>query len=319
MQRLVNWLTASPARALGGAVLCVLLGFTLVIPMSLPGALPGGFVVLLALKRGQPDWQAGVMAALTLAWLLLPLGAGPVPTALAAVALILPPLLVGRLLARGGSLTLAFQLSVLAVLVILGVVHLVLADPPGVWRPYVERIAAELDRFVTMMSTDGTGWHPSREELREAASIAVSWGAVGGILLANTMAAACLGLYAHGRATGTARLGPEFRTLKAGRTLAVAALGVAILPFIVHSGFATDAWPVFLCAFLLQGLALLHAAREILGFATGWVVLTYVLLFVPVTTVVVEATLAALGFVDNWLPLRGQLGALVARHKGRAG
>jgi hypothetical protein len=322
MRRLLDWLTASHVRALLCAIVCVLLSYTLLIPMCLPGALPGSLIVLLALRSERPalDWQAALVAALTLAWLLLSLGAGPVPAALAAVALIVPPLLVGRLMARGGSLAVAFQLSVLAAFVMLGIVHVVLADPPGVWRPIVERIAGELDRFAAMMSTDGTNWHPSHDELRAAAAVLVSWGAVAWLLLINTMVAACLGLYARGVQTGTARLGPEFRALKAGRTLAGAGFAMALLAVGAHSDFATDVSRLFLGAFVLQGLGLLHAARELLGFGTGWLVATYALMFVPLVALVVQTALVVFGFLDNWLPLRARLGELAAKkNKGRQG
>lgn len=317
MRRLVQWLTASPVTALTGAFLCAILGYATFFAIWLPGAL----VVLLALRRSAPvpDWLAALVAGVTLAWLLLSVGAGPVPAALGAVALLVPPLLVGRLLARGGTLALAFQLSVLAALVMLGVVHLVLADPPGVWRPLVERLAGELDRFATMMSTAGSNWHPSREELRQAAEVIIGWGEVAWFLLLNTMTAACLGLYARGRETGEALLGPQFRALKAGRTLAVVALAMALVAIGLHSDFATDVSRLFLGAFVLQGLGLLHAAREMFGFGVGWLVTTYVLFFLPLAALLVQSALAAFGFLDNWLPLRARLSALAGRNKGASG
>ncbi|GEM_PF-123874 len=321
MQRLLDWLTASRVRVLLGAAVCVLLSYTLLIPMCVPGALPGAFVVWLALRADQPgaDWQAALVATGTLAWLLLPLGAGPVATVLAGVSLIGPPLLVGRLLARGGSLALAFQLTVLATLLVLGAVHVLLADPAGVWQPLVERFAAELDRFAATMANGGSDWHPSTAELHAAAAAIVSWGAVAWLTLLNAMAAACLGLYLHGRQTGQPRLGPQFRALKAGRTIAVVALALVAVAIGAHSGFATDASWVLLGAFGLQGLSLLHAAREALGFGTAVLAATYVLMFVPLVSVAVQSGLVIFGYFDNWLPLRARLGALGARIKARQG
>ena len=318
MQRFVDWLTASPVRVLLGAALLAPLGYALIFFMWVPGAL----IVLLALRAGKPvaDWQAALVSVLTLGWwLLTSVGAGPLPAALVALGVIGPPLLVGRLLARGGSLTLAFQFSTLAAVVMLVVVHLVLADPPGVWRPYVERLAGELDRVATMMAAPANDKHPSSAELHEAASAVVNWGVVTWLLLVNTVVAAALGLWAHGRQTGTALLGPAFRSLQAGRTLAGIAFVAMLLAMTVHWDLASDAQRLFVGALALQGLALMHAAREILGFSGSWLVGTYVLLFVPFAALAVQSLLVVVGFLDNWLPLRGRLAALAARDKGRRG
>jgi hypothetical protein len=318
MQSLVDWLTASRARVYLGAVVLSFLAVTPLFVWWLPGAL----LVLLALRQSTPvsEWVAGLVAAVTVAWLLLSVGAGPVPALLVAAGLIVPPLLAGRLLARGGSLSLAFQFATLAAVAMLVVVHLVLADPPGVWRPFVEQLAGDLDRMATMMSNAGSGWRPEdAARLRETASAVVSWGVVAWLLLFNTMVAAVVGLYAHGRQLKLALLGPAFRELKAGRTLATAALVLSLLSVTVKWDFAVDTSRLFAGAFLLQGLALLHAARATLGFSAGLIAATYVLLFVPVAAVFVESALAVFGYLDNWIPLRPRLAALAAKGKGGAG
>jgi hypothetical protein len=74
---------------------------------------------------------------------------------------------------------------------------------------------------------------------------------------------------------------------------------------------------VFLGAFVLQGLAVLHFARDALGLSGAWLAATYVLLFLPFTTLFVQGALAACGFLDNWMPLRPRLAALAAAGKGR--
>lgn len=317
MKGLADWLVASRFRAIVGAVVLSVVAAT---PLFLYWC-PGALIVLLALRKSSPlsEVHAAGFAAITLSWLLLSVGAGPVPAVLLAVALIVPPLLIGRLLARGGSLGLAFQFTTLAALVMLALVHTMLSDPPGVWQPFVERLAADLDRVATMMSNSESGWHPRTEELRETASAIVNWGVVAWILLLSTMVAAIVGLYAHGRQTGTTRLGTEFRELRAGRTLAGIALVVTLLSLTLHWQFAADVSRLFLGAFVFQGLALVHSAREILGFSTGWLVGMYVMLFLPIAAFFVQGILAVLGFVDNLLPLRLRLRAIAARNKGRAG
>ena len=306
MHRLADWLTASRSRAFIGAALLAF--FALLLPFG--SWLPGALIVLLALKPAAPlpDWAAAVVAGATLAWWLLLAGAGPVPALLVSVALVIPALALGRMLRRGASLNLAFQLATLAALLALGVVHGVLADPPGVWRPVLERLAGELDRVAAVMSNVGSGRRPQDASLIEA-SAARMWGVVTWLVLLNTMVAVFIGLYWTGALARVARLGPAFRRLQAGRTLAVLAMVVTLVAAMFRSNLAADAAWVFLGAFVLQGLAVLHAAREALGLSGAWLGVTYVLLFLPFTTMFVQGALAVFGFIDNWLPLRERLPA----------
>lgn len=317
MQSFVDWFTASRLRVILGAALFATLGYALFLLIWLPGAL----VVLLALRGNRPlaDWQAAVVGAGMLSWWLLAAGAGPAPAVLVSLGLIVPPLFVGRVLARGGSLALAFQLATLAALGLLVVVYLVFSDPPGVWQPFVEKMAAELDRVATMMSSADSQWHPTSAELHEAAADYVNWGVASCLLLINTVVAAALGLYAHGRQIGSAELGPAFRELKLGRTLAGATLVVMLVSVVLHWGFLRDTRQVFMGALVLQGLALLHATREILGLSTGWMVASYALLLIPFTAIFAHPVLVVAGFLDNWLPLRARLALLAAKDKARRG
>ena len=309
----VTWLCASRGRALLGAAILAFLA--LVLPFGT--WLPGAYIVLLALRGSVPlpDWAATAVAGAALVWWLSVAGAGPVPSLLVSVALVVPGLLIGRLLLRGGSLDLAFQLATLAALAVLVVVHLVIADPPGVWRPFLERLAAELDRMATVMSNVGSGRRPQESNLIEA-SAARMWGVVAWLMLLNTMIAAFVGLASAGVMAKIPRLGPAFRALKAGRTLAGVALLVTLVTVTFHWDLPADAAWVFLGAFVLQGLAVLHSARESLGLGTAWLAGTYVLLFLPVTTLFAQGALAMFGFMDNWYPLRPRFAAL---RRGKSG
>jgi len=317
MQSFVDWFTASRLSVILGAALLATLGYAVFVVMWLPGAL----VVLLALRGGRPlaDWQTALVAGVTFSWWLLAAGAGPLPAVLVAVGLIVPPLIVGRVLARGGSLSVVFQLSTLAALGVLAIVHLVLANPPGVWQPFVEKMAAELDTVATMMANVDSQWHPTNAELREAAADYVNWGVAISLLLVNTIVAAAIGLYAHGRQRQSAELGPQFRAIKAGRTLATVAAVLIVASVALKWDFARDAQHIFMGAFFLQGLALLHAAREILGLGNGWMAASYGLLLVPLTAIVAYPLLAVAGFLDNWLPLRARLALIAAKNKVRGG
>jgi hypothetical protein len=130
----------------------------------------------------------------------------------------------------------------------------------------------------------------------------VSW-----LILLNTMMAVFVGTALSGVLERVARLGPAFRELKAGRTLAIAAVVTTLAAALFRWSLAADAAWVFLGAFVLQGLAVLHAARDALGISVWWLVATYLMLFWPFwpyTTVFVQGGLAIVGFMDNWVPLR---------------
>jgi hypothetical protein len=154
-----------------------------------------------------------------------------------------------------------------------------------------------------VVSSVGSGRRPQEAELITASAERM-WGVVTWLLLLNTMVAAFVGLYWSGVVAKAARLGPAFRQLKAGRTLAVLAVVVVVLTLAFDWDLPADATWVFLGAFVLQGLAVLHAARDSLGLSGAWLVGTYVLLFIPFTTLFVQGALAVFGFVDNWFPIR---------------
>ena len=324
MQSLAQWLTVSRPRAFIGSAVLAFLALLLPFGSWLPGALvvfltlcpelplPESVIAALKAKKKElprrlADWAAALVAGGTLAWWLGLAGAGPVPAFLVSAALVLPPLFLGRLLGHS-TLNLAFQLATLSALAFLVIVHLVLADPPGFWRPFLEKLAAELDRVATVMSNVGSGRRPLDVDLIDA-SAAHMWGVVTWLLLLNTMVALFVGLYWSGLVSGVSRLGPAFRSLKAGRTLAILAIVVTVVAIVFRWNLAADAAWVFLGAFVLQGLAVLHSVRGALGLSGAWLGVTYVLLFLPLTTLFVQGALAIFGFVDNWYPLRSRLSA----------
>jgi len=319
MPSLPERFTASPSRAYAAAVLLAFLALLLPFGSWLPGAL----VVLLALRHSLPvpDWTVAAIAGTTIAvWLFAITGLGFAPSFLVSAALVAPPFLIGRVMARAGSLNLAFQLATLAALGLLVVVHVVLADPPGFWRPVLERFAAELDRAGIVLSNVGSGRRPQDSEFIES-SAAQMWGVVAWLLLFNTMVAAFVGLFWDGTLERAARLGPAFRSLKAGRTLAALAVVTTVLTIAFRWSLPVDAMWVFLGAFVLQSLAVVHAARASIGFSVGWLAAVYMLLFVapvvlPRTAVFVQGGLAVFGFIDNWFPFRARF---TARAQGRSG
>ncbi|MBS0373412.1 MAG: DUF2232 domain-containing protein [Proteobacteria bacterium] len=306
VRRCAPWIAGSRTGAYLGAVVLSVAAI-LLMPFGL--WLVGGLVVFVRLRGGPvSDARMALATGLLLAfYLYAQVGIGPVAAALIGVAATLPALLLGRLAARGDSLRPVFQIATLGALAFVVVVHVVLADPPGVWRPFVERAAAELDRMGTVMSHAGLA-QPDEQNFIQASAQRM-WGVVSWLLLLTAMISVFLGTYWQGRMTNRALLGPKFRELAAGRTLAVLALVALGATVVFRSGLAADASLVLLGALVLQGLAILHAACYAYGLGTPWLVFLYALLFSGLTTAIMLIFLAISGFVDNWFPVRGRFPA----------
>ena len=309
-----EWATDSRLKTLA----CVFAAAWLALIMPFAPWLPGALIVMLSLVQSPVGaLYALVLAAAALMGLLTP-ATGPWPAALLAVALLLPQYLIGRLLARGASMSVCFQFTAVAALGMLVVVYVVISDPAGVWRGLLEQWSQSLDRFASMMSNAGSGRRLDEQQQLMEASAARLWGAVGWLLLLNTMVSALIGQY-WARAKGfVAAPGSAFSELTAGRTLAVAFIICAVAAALFTSGFCTDALMVFGGVFVLQGLAVLHSALLALGFggvslglgyAGGFLVFLLVSLSLPALALGVQFLLFASGFVDNWYALRPRIWA----------
>ena len=308
-----EWATDSRVKTLA----CVFASAWLALIVPFAPWLPGALIVLLALVHSPvSSLYALVLAAAALLGLLTP-ATGVWPAALLAIALLLPQYLVGRLLRRGASMNVCFQFTALAALAMLVVVYLVINDPAGVWRGLLTQWAESLDRFASMMSNAGSGRRVDEQQIMEA-SAARLWGAVGWLLLLNTMVSALVGQY-WARAKGhVAGPGSSFGELSAGRTLAVAFLVCAVCAALFTSGFCTDALMVFGGVFVLQGLSILHSGLLAfgfggvglgLGYAGGFLVFLLVSLSLPALALAVQFVLFASGFFDNWYALRPRIWA----------
>jgi len=129
------------------------------------------------------------------------------------------------------------------------------------------------------------------------------------MLLLHAMVGVIFGLYLRGRLEGKALVGPAFRDLKAGRTLAVLAVVSTVMLVAVPWTQAADGTLLLAGVFVLQGLAVVHSARVAYAANTGWLAAMYALLFLPPTTLLVMGGLSILGFLDNWVSFRAYLPA----------
>lgn len=258
--------------------------------MVLAGAIP----VLVAL-HSDSRWALAVAATAIAAavWVVLSVAQGAMWIVVGLAVPLLGPVALGLLLKRSGSLNLCFQLAVTGIALALLTVHLVLADPAGIW---VELLRHVLDSMAAagLRITGDTN-----------AMIAIwartMWGALAALTLSLVLGSLFLGVWWQTLLDEPGRFGAEYRRLRLGLVLGLGVTLLFIAAFWSNSALlASLAWVAFV-ALSFQGLAAAHRSRAGGRLNRGWLAAIYVLLIVPLSMSVTVLVLAIWGFADNWL------------------
>jgi hypothetical protein len=204
------------------------------------------------------------------------------------------PLALALLLKRTGSLNLCFQVAVLAAGVLLGFVHVVLADPVAVWK-------APLMEFLDVLQAPGLQTAAERDTF--VAAVAPSmWGALGAMALAFVFGALLLGRWWDSLLrTAAGAFGGEYRLLRLGLALGIAVSVVFVLALATDFPLISALTWIAFVALTFQGLAAAHRSRAGGRLSRGWLAAIYVLLIVPLSMMQTMFVLATWGFADNWL------------------
>jgi len=203
------------------------------------------------------------------------------------------PLALGLLLKRTGSLNLCFQVAVLAIGVLLAVVHAVLPDPVAFWKPL-------LLQMLDSMQQAGIKIEGDRNALVAGWAQAM-WGALGGLTLATLFGSMLLGRWWDSLMRAPGAFGAEYRNLRLGVALGVVVTVVFVLAIVTNSPLISAlAWVAFV-ALAFQGLAAAHRSRAGGRLNRGWLAAIYLLLIVPLSSMLTMFVLAVWGFADNWL------------------
>ena len=202
------------------------------------------------------------------------------------------PLALGLLLKRTGSLNLCFQVAVLAIGVLLAVVHAVLPDPVGFWKPVLLQMLDSMQQAGIKIEGDRNalvaGWAPQM------------WGALGGLALATLFGSMLLGRWWDSLVRAPGAFGAEYRNLRLGVALGAVVTVVFVLAIVTNSPLISAlAWVAFV-ALAFQGLAAAHRSRAGGRLNRGWLAAIYLLLVVPLSSMLTMIVLAAWGFADNW-------------------
>jgi hypothetical protein len=198
----------------------------------------------------------------------------------------------GLLIRRAGNLVLAYQTAVLVAMIVVAAVGVLGLDVHTFFEPAVQDL-------VTVLQANET---PPEEvtfvEERGAAILfatAVFSQLVGALLLAYWWSLI---------AARQRRFGQEFRRLALGRVLGAIATLVIVLGLASGVELVQNLVPLAVFAFLLQGIAVVHAWAHARRWPPGLVAPLYVLLLMPAVNVLVGLPLSVVGVVDNWFDLR---------------
>ena len=268
--------------------------------MAVAPLVPVASGALLVLETARRGFRAGLVSALLGVTGLVALGyasgADVLLVGTVGALNMLGGVAVGALVARTRSLTFAYQLVVLACFALVVAGAGLGADSQVVFDSL-------LREFEVVMREQAYG----TEELAALTAELGRWLAVV-TLFSSLVGALLVGFWWWLLAEGEQAFGPQFRALTLGRWLGFAATVIAALGLVFGTALVQNLALLAWLAFMLQGLAVLHA----IGFARRWhpgfLALLYVL-FLPPLTVFVIVPVVVVGLLDTWLNLRARLRA----------
>lgn len=299
VRALAGWIMRGRLQAVTVAVVGTLAAFLLP-PLTSPlSYLGSGAIGLVTLRRGA--WEGLTVLGLGLALLgvvgQLAAGVGAV-TVVSGGLFWLPVWGAALVLRTTVSWAATLTALVAAGLGMLAAFHLALGDPAAWWQQTLGRLLAEMPAS-SQSELLGRALEALSRWMTALLASAFLVGVVLSLLLARAWQAM---LYNPG---GLAR---EFEQLRLGRGMALAMPALALLAMTGEGAlarWAADATLIVGLAWLVQGLAVIHAVRRVRGLHRGWLVLVYgLLLFVEPHAALV---IAVLGWLDGWMDFRNRV------------
>lgn len=267
-----------------------------------PGPLIAGAIpVLMALTNGA-RWglQTALAGAVTVGAVVI--GYDPSSSTIVLLQIALTyfvPFGLALIVGRTGSLRLPFQLAVLVAGLSVVAVHVILDDAPARWQ----QLSGEIVRgWVTRLHQMGFA---TNEEAFSVLVAGTNWGTLAIGCLLPVMGYLFLGCWWQSLAQAPGAFGKEFQQLRLGNvlgglTVLVVAAAFLLYVFSISVPLISALMLVAIAALMIQGLAAAHRLRARRGFGRGWLIATYLLLLVPITSPLVMLLLAGWGVADNW-------------------
>jgi hypothetical protein len=201
---------------------------------------------------------------------------------------------IGALLRRAGNLTFAFQGTVLIALVAVLLLGVFGPDPHALFD-------AGLRELSTVLRSGGADEQQIADVVAQSGSVLLV-----AAVFSHLVATLLLGYWWYGVVAQEARFGAEFRQLRLGRVLGIPLTVVLAVGLAFAVPLVQNLAPLAMLAFVLQGIAVVHAWAYARSWHPGFLAPLYVMLAVPPLMVLAILPLGALGLLDNWLNLRAR-------------
>lgn len=267
--------------------------------LGLFGVVSTAVVMLAAIARG---WRVAVTDCLVAGALLVGfalVAGGPWQVfALSAGAVWPVAIGLGGLTGQFGTLILPLQALLVLAGAAVAAFSLTVGDTTAYWTRALELLAAELeaaDMQVLASPEALTAWAPVMTGLTAATAVI------------SMVLALILGSWWAAGAGGPG-LGPMFRKLRLGNVIGGAAALAGIASIAGAGQLANDLLLVLATGFVLQGLSVVHWYAKKRQWSWPVLLLVYLPMLPALVGLTVASTvwlaIAAIGFIDNWFPVR---------------
>ena len=290
MQAIAAWLVAGWFNAPFALALTVSAGFLSV--------LSGAILVMLVLHKGVRGAMIDLALAAPMAILIAFLYKVPPLAAFAgAMAIWLPAMLLGVLLAVTRSITLVLQLSVIIAIVAVTGMFLVLGDPAVFWQGLIGTWIEAFREAGQPELADAA--EAQREAFADQMTMLVTFAH----WFIHTVGLV-LGYKLYRLLPGHEAVYGRFRDLTLGRVIAALLATASIVWMLTDWVWLQSVAFVMFGAFWLQGLAMVHWLHGEQMLPRAGVVLAYVLLLSVLLSGPTLLGLAVFGYIDAWFRLR---------------
>jgi hypothetical protein len=265
-------------------------------PLPFTGLISAALMVLSAELKGSREATIDCLGAIGLLALMLLVTGGPQ----ALVLLIFAgaswgvALMLGLLVARYRSLTLAVQVAVMLVMVGLLLGMLLVDDLVSYWAAMIEPVVVDINQQgLAVIDT------AAKDAIAE-----IMTGVVAFSILASTVISLMLGTWWVCRIRSEDFAG-MFRQIRMGYVIGVLAALAGIAAWLEVEPLATNLLLLFAGGFVFHGLSVLHWYAWSKRWPRAWWLVIYMTPLLSSVLATYELVLlAALGFVDNWYDLR---------------
>lgn len=261
----------------------------------IPATLSGAVVAYVILRRGAAAVSRVLFFAFVgLAVVSILISGSALSLPLMAVVSWLPVAIAAVVLARSSSLAVSLLATAASSIAGVLVFALFVGDVAAFWQPIIDGMLGEL--------VNQRGVDVGAAEITAASAQGAAWmtGAAGVSFAASAIVQLFIARHWQAVQINPGGFRAEFHTLSFGKTAALLALSVIAAAAVLGAPSLRAIAMIAGSVFTLQGLAVIHTLLASRGMAAGWLIGVYGLLIVPQTWLL----LAALGLLDNYVPLR---------------